>query len=216
MEVGAKVDDPRDVRVLVVAADPLARAGLSASLAGQPGLVVVGQIAPSDDLALQAEAFRPEVLLWDLGWSPSSPEEMDVLGTLGLPVVLLIGEAQAAPTAWRRGVSGLLSRESDISRIAAAVSAAAEGLTVIGPGHQGEIAPRHQGRQAHPLEPLTPRETEVLELLAQGLSNRAIAHRLSISEHTVKFHVNAILGKLDAQSRTEAAVRAAALGLIPI
>lgn len=216
MVAGAKVDDPRDVRLLVVAADPLVRAGLSASLADQPGLRVVGQIAPSEDLAGQAGAFQAEVVLWDLGWSPSHFEDIDSLDSLGLPVVLLVGEAQSAPTAWRQGVSGLLSRESDVAQIAAAATAAAEGLTVLGPGHQGEIAPRRREREAHLAEPLTPRETEVLELLAEGLSNRAIAHRLSISEHTVKFHVNAILGKLDAQSRTEAAVRAAALGLIPI
>ncbi len=65
-----------------------------------------------------------------------------------------------------------------------------------------------------PAEALTPREREVLQLLAEGLANRAIAQRLAISEHTVKFHVNAILGKLNAQSRTEAVVRAARLGLL--
>jgi NarL family two-component system response regulator YdfI len=63
-------------------------------------------------------------------------------------------------------------------------------------------------------EDLTPREMEVLERLAEGLSNRAIAQELSISEHTVKFHVTSIMGKLDAQSRTDAVVRATRLGLI--
>jgi DNA-binding NarL/FixJ family response regulator len=61
---------------------------------------------------------------------------------------------------------------------------------------------------------LTPRESEVLYLLAEGLTNKAIAHRLEISDHTVKFHVNAILGKLNAQSRTEAVVQATRLGLL--
>jgi two-component system nitrate/nitrite response regulator NarL len=65
-----------------------------------------------------------------------------------------------------------------------------------------------------PVEDLTPRELEVLQLLAEGLPNKAIGLRLSISEHTVKFHVNAILGKLGAQSRTDAVVRATRLGLI--
>ncbi|MGH2536960.1 MAG: response regulator transcription factor, partial [Candidatus Promineifilaceae bacterium] len=67
-----------------------------------------------------------------------------------------------------------------------------------------------------PLEPLTPRELEVLGLLAEGLTNKAIALRLGISEHTVKFHLNAILSKLGAQSRTAAVVRATRLGLIPL
>ncbi|MBI1880571.1 MAG: response regulator transcription factor, partial [Chloroflexi bacterium] len=61
---------------------------------------------------------------------------------------------------------------------------------------------------------LTPRELEVLQLLAEGLPNKAIARRLDISDHTVKFHVNAILSKLSAQSRTDAVVRATRLGLI--
>jgi DNA-binding NarL/FixJ family response regulator len=63
-------------------------------------------------------------------------------------------------------------------------------------------------------EPLTPREQEVLQLLAEGLPNKAIARQLEISDHTVKFHVNAIMGKLGAQSRTEAVVRATRLGLV--
>ena len=64
------------------------------------------------------------------------------------------------------------------------------------------------------VESLTPREVEVLQLLAEGLPNKGIAQRLGISEHTVKFHVNAIMGKLGAQSRTEAVVQATRLGLI--
>jgi len=65
-----------------------------------------------------------------------------------------------------------------------------------------------------PVEELTPRERHVLQLLAEGLPNKAIADRLGISEHTVKFHVSAIMSKLGAQSRTEAVTRAARLGLI--
>ena len=65
-----------------------------------------------------------------------------------------------------------------------------------------------------PVEDLTPRELEVVQLLAEGLPNKAIAKRLGVSDHTIKFHVNAILGKLGAQSRTEAVVRATRLGLI--
>jgi DNA-binding NarL/FixJ family response regulator len=66
----------------------------------------------------------------------------------------------------------------------------------------------------HLIEALTPRELEVLQLLAEGLPNKAIARQLNISDHTVKFHVNAIMSKLNAQSRTEAVVQATRLGLI--
>jgi len=67
-----------------------------------------------------------------------------------------------------------------------------------------------------PVDTLTPRESEVLHLIAEGLPNKQIAQKLSISEHTVKFHVNAILTKLGAQSRTEAVVRATRAGLIAL
>ena len=69
---------------------------------------------------------------------------------------------------------------------------------------------------AGPVEPLTPRELGVLRLLGEGLPNKAVAARLEVSENTVKFHVNAIFGKLGVQSRTEAVVRATRLGLIPL
>jgi DNA-binding NarL/FixJ family response regulator len=74
--------------------------------------------------------------------------------------------------------------------------------------------PRSERPAEAPAEALTPRELEVLQLLAEGLPNKTIARQLSISEHTVKFHLNAIMSKLGAQSRTEAVVRATRLGLI--
>ena len=73
-----------------------------------------------------------------------------------------------------------------------------------------------QTPQESPPSPLTAREHQVLQLLAQGLTNRAIALQLGITQHTVKFHVNAIMSKLDAQSRTEAVVRATQLGMIAL
>jgi DNA-binding CsgD family transcriptional regulator len=78
----------------------------------------------------------------------------------------------------------------------------------------GEPATRSRGGAADLVEPLTPREREVLDLLVQGLTNRLIGERLGISEHTAKFHVNAILGKLGVESRTEAVAEAARRGLV--
>jgi DNA-binding NarL/FixJ family response regulator len=96
----------------------------------------------------------------------------------------------------------------------AALQAAAQGLAVLDPAFASEVLPARERMGEAPIEELTPRELEVLQLLAEGLSNRAVARQLDISEHTVKFHVNAILGKLGAQSRTEAVVRATRLGMI--
>ena len=86
-------------------------------------------------------------------------------------------------------------------------------MSVFDPALALSPAPAHDPALAL-AEDLTPRETEVLQLLADGLTNKAIAQRLGISDHTVKFHVNAILGKLGAQSRTEAVVRATQHGLL--
>jgi DNA-binding NarL/FixJ family response regulator len=90
----------------------------------------------------------------------------------------------------------------------------AQGLLIVDPVLAPALLPLRE-REIEPLpEALTPREVEVLQLLADGRPNKTIALQLGISEHTVKFHVNSILNKLDVQSRTEAVVRATRLGLV--
>jgi DNA-binding NarL/FixJ family response regulator len=212
-----------DVRVLIVARDPLARAGLAALMGAQPGLVVAGVADPDDDLQHAVAVFRPEVILWDLGPGFDSDSAVGQMATLLSDgeregrVVALLPPAGAERAAWEAGARGLLPRDAPIERIAAALIAVAHGLAVIEPDLAGGSlfeAELPAFSSAPLVEPLTSRELEVLRLLSEGLSNKTIAARLSISEHTVKFHVNAILGKLGAESRTEAVVRATRLGLI--
>ena len=106
------------------------------------------------------------------------------------------------------------SRDVTAEQLIAAVHAAAAGLHVT-PVEEGlAFLPREPVEEI--VEPLTPREMDVLEMLAEGLSNKMIAHRLSISDHTAKFHVNSILAKLNAGTRTEAVTRGIRLGLIKI
>jgi DNA-binding NarL/FixJ family response regulator len=131
-----------------------------------------------------------------------------------LPSVALLPDETHAAAAWAAGAQGLLLRDADAERLAAAVTAVAHGLTAFDSALVAALAPVRDQAPLPAPETLTPRELEVLRLLAEGLSNKAIARRLGISEHTVKFHANAILGKLGAQSRTEAVVRATRLGLI--
>ena len=104
------------------------------------------------------------------------------------------------------------------SSFSRAIRTVREGRTFLCPAVAGVIVEDYLGRRAasppRPARALTPREREVLQLLAEGLANKAIAQRLAISEHTVKFHVNAIMSKLGAQSRTAAVVQATRLGLI--
>ena len=214
----ADPQDLEDLRVLVVAGDPLARAGLAALLAGQPGCTLAGQVSSSDDLPGQAAVYRPDLVLWDLGWDPApdledSLAQIDGLAEEGLPVVaLLVDEAQAAEV-WASGARGLLLRDAGIESLLAALQAVSRGLAVFDPSLALSPSPVRDPSLAL-TEDLTPRETEVLQLLADGLTNKAIAQRMGISDHTVKFHVNAILGKLGAQSRTEAVVHATQLGLL--
>jgi DNA-binding NarL/FixJ family response regulator len=122
------------------------------------------------------------------------------------------------PELWAAGVRGLLWRNATAEQMVAAAQAINQGLAVLDTGLVDRLMPDEETLMAAAglealSEPLTPREHEVLQLLAEGLTNKAIAQQLAVSEHTVKFHVTAIMSKLDAQSRTEAVVRATRLGL---
>lgn len=132
------------------------------------------------------------------------------------PVILLISRPDSAWTsvALRAGVRAVLPRES--SDLAAAISAVAAGYVVLHPDAAESVVPAANGtltplRSGHAL---TPREVEVLRMMAEGLANKAIAARLGISEHTVKFHVGSIFAKLHAGSRTEAVTLGARQGLV--
>lgn len=212
-----------ELRVLVVADDPLTRAGLAALLSGPLGCTVVGQVTGDADLRTEVAVARPDVILWDLGWDPLSPATgsasslerlADQVAEIDVPVVALVAEEAYTRAVWTAGARGLLPRDVDAEELAAALVAVVRGLVVLTPALAGALMPADHLPETRLVEALTPREREVLQLLAEGLPNKAIARRLGISEHTVKFHVNAILGKLGAQSRTEAVVRATRLGLI--
>jgi DNA-binding NarL/FixJ family response regulator len=204
---------PRLLRVLVVSDDALARAGLRSALVDRADVEVVGDTASDRSLEAAVDRHAPDVLLWDLGGDSSAAHEF--LNDLELPVVVLLDDPAWGAAVIQSGALGVLPRQGDGERLAAALWAASKGLLVIEPGFAGALLPATlDGAGASPLQALTPREREVLPLLAEGLSNRAIAGRLGVSEHTTKFHVNAILTKLGARTRTEAVVRAARLGLV--
>jgi DNA-binding NarL/FixJ family response regulator len=203
-----------DLRILIVGDNLLARTGLAALLAGEPDLTVVGQVVGDDRLNDDLDLYKPELLLWDLGWEPSSAlEHIADLRESGPPVVALLSDPAHTADAWNAGAVGLLLRDTDPDSLFAALDAVGQGLVVLDPQLAAAL-PRSERAPEPPAESLTARELEVLQLLAEGLPNKTIARQLSISEHTVKFHLNAIMSKLGAQSRTEAVVRATRLGLI--
>ncbi len=209
------------LRLLICANDFLARAGLAALLSSEPNLLVVGQMAPSTDLATQLAIYQPEVIVWDLGWATAEGIELlAAVAEAAPPIVALVaglndGGVDDGGALWRAGAKALLLREISPAALVAAIGTVAHGLTVFDSTLLPATLPNVFSGSAEVLvEPLTAREMEVLQVVAQGLSNKLIARQLTISEHTVKFHLNAILGKLGAQSRTDAVVRATRAGLI--
>jgi two-component system, NarL family, nitrate/nitrite response regulator NarL len=213
-----------DLRILVIADDPLARAGLASLLAEQPGCVVVGRASGLDDLPAMVEVYRPDILLWDMSWQPDSAiERLALLVEATPPVAVLLPDEGRVIDVWFAGVRAILRRDADPAQVAAALHALTQGLGVVDGSFAAALArpvglptlrPWDDPKTDPLIEDLTPREMAVLRLVAEGLPNKTIAVRLGISEHTVKFHVNAILGKLGVASRTEAVVRATRQGLI--
>ena len=177
------------------------------------------QVTGSADIAPALAVFRPDVVLWDLGWDPGRPmtrlaEVREAVTSAGANMAVLLPDADHASEAWAAGARTLLLRDVDTDRLVAALGAALRGLAVLDSALAGVLVATREELPIAIAESLTPREADVLHLLAEGLPNKSIARRLGISEHTVKFHVNAILGKLGVESRTEAVVRATRLGLI--
>lgn len=205
-----------DIRVLIVAESPLARAGLAALLASQAGLAVVGQTAPDAELTTALAAYAPDVLAWDFGWDADAG--LSLLADLGgtPPALVLVADTDTAQEALAQGARAVLPQDAGAETLAAALLAAARGLIVVTPDMLPTTLTAAAGDAPLPADTLTARELEVLTLVAEGLANKAIAARLGISDHTVKFHINAVMTKLGAQSRTEAVVRATRLGLITL
>ncbi len=213
------------IRAVLVGDDPLALAGLAALIADQPGSEVVGELPlefPAEDaLAL----YQPDVVILDMGWEgdprslPPGSRKMDPLDRYveaGIPLVVLLPDRTWVAEALAAGARGLLPRQTDGASLSAAALAVTRGLTAIEPSFLSVVPGSGGYADGVQVEELTPREHEVLRLMADGLPNKTIAYRLEISEHTVKFHVNAIFRKLGVQSRTQAVVRATRLGVVPL
>lgn len=198
------------LRVVVVAADPVVAGAFEQRL----GRHVVGHAEPAG-VAEAVARHRSNVVLWDLG--PGEPTITD-LATLAVPVVILAASTAAAARLLSAGAKGVLRRDASDRAIASALDTVRHDLQVVdatlaGPaGAFGEA----RGRANGPVESLTPREVQVLEQVATGRSNKQIAAELGISAHTVKFHVNAILTKLDVHTRTQAVVRGVQYGMIVV
>lgn len=183
-------------QIAVLAADPLVRAGVLA-LAAAAGLVAAPIAHPS-----LAASTGAEVIVGPLD---------DGLVATPLPGLALVADADEALSARRLRVPGVIARDAAPDRVAAAALAVRHGLWVVDPAVDPGAVERFPD-EAPPA--LTPRERDVLALLAEGLSNKEIGRLLEVSPHTAKFHIAALLEKLGAQTRTEAVISAVRLGLV--
>ena len=203
------------IRAFVAAATGALRLALRARLDG-PGLTVVGEGptpdgAPADvDVVVVGDVER---ILVSAGTLPDP----------GMRALVVLADDER-PVRTLRGMPlrgwAVVSRDAPAAELRAAATAAAHGFVVLPVARAARLLSAHAPVSAAPRddqpEPLTPREREALELLGQGLSNRHIAERLGISEHTAKFHVASVCGKLGVSTRTEAVTRGVRLGLITL
>jgi two-component system, NarL family, response regulator YdfI len=199
------------------------RAGLASLLTEEHTFQVIGSFSIDNALA-RFEDLQPHVVVLDLE-SPRDESMLDAIESGGLPaisgLVLLTQDPENLLAGLLgSGVRAILPRDATPEEIVAAIQAAASGLVAFHPDVFASMLSRIHPEQHSELDPsgqiLTPREIEVLRLIADGLGNKEIASKLSISDHTVKFHISSVFAKLGAANRAEAVTLGIRLGLIMV
>jgi NarL family two-component system response regulator YdfI len=206
-------------RVLIASASEVSRSGLASLLAREREIDVVATAATPDAMSRGIVATVPDVIVVE---SDGDDERSVALvaaavesGAGPAVVVMTDGPVDLRAVDGRRiGGSAVLPRRAGERELTAAIAAAAAGLIVTHAGADSPQAGAETSRTSRPAATLTPRELEVLRMLGSGLPNKAIALRLRVSAHTVKFHVGSIMAKLHSSSRTEAVTEGIRRGLI--
>ena len=203
--------------MLVVAGSELIAARIEAMLRARADFGVA--VSSPSQLSRRLDELSPAVVVLALGTDATARALETMRALQSVPAVVLLAADPVA--AWkaearRSGVRAVLRDDATAEELAAAIVAAYAGLVALHPDALESSAPARAAERRDRAPSLTPRELEVLEMLAEGLSNRIIAARLGISSQTVKFHVASILAKLDAGSRTEAVTFAVRQGLIAL
>ncbi|WP_061296614.1 response regulator [Herbidospora cretacea] len=213
------------IRVLIADDQAMVREGFSILLGVQPGIEVVGTAVDGADAVAKAAGLSPDVIVMDVRMPEMNGIEATREITRTRPARVLILTTfdldEYVYEALRAGASGFLLKDASGGQLAEAIRVVAAGDALLAPGVTRRLITRF-ARQGGPLLPgvteriagLTERETEVLVLVAQGLSNAEIATAIHVAEQTVKSHVGRILSKLHLRDRTQAAVFAYETGLV--
>jgi two-component system, NarL family, response regulator DevR len=219
--------DPADlIKVLIVEDHRVVAEGLWALLAEYPGLTVVGWAESVAEVLPAAKELAPDVALIDFRLADGTGAEAAARIRGHAPataIVFLSADTSddALLAAVEAGACGYLLKSAGGDEIAGAIRSAAEGETLIPARTLVDVLARHRestrvsAQQAERLESLTRREQEILALMSQGLDNRTVAERLSISYATVRTHVRSILEKLEVRSQLEAVAKASEWGFHP-
>jgi DNA-binding NarL/FixJ family response regulator len=214
------------VRIVIADDHDVVRSGFASLLDTRPEFVVVGTARDGLEAVRVGRALEPDVVLMDVrmpGMDGIEATRQLTTGGAGGPRVLVLTTFDLDAyvyEALRAGASGFLLKDVTAERLFEAVRVIAAGDALLAPGITrrliSEFAQRSPASRPVPagLEELTPRETEVMVLIAEGLSNAEIAGRLVVTEETVKTHVSRILGKLGLRDRTQAVVTAYESGLV--
>jgi NarL family two-component system response regulator YdfI len=201
-------------RVVIVANSAIVRAELESLLATVPMFELVGSFS-IDMAAAQSENLEPDVVLLDL---ESMPDDSMILAIGSGAAQVILTDAENFAVINHSGVRAILPRDASPEEIIAAVQAAATGLISLHPdAFDYLLSQTQEGKEfAFSDSILSPREIEILRMIAEGLGNKEIAAKLSISDHTVKFHISSIFAKLGAANRAEAVTLGIRQGLIMV
>jgi DNA-binding NarL/FixJ family response regulator len=210
------------IRVLIADDHDVVRQGLRTFLELDPELLMVGEAANGVEAVRQARHLRPDVVLMDLVMPEMDGVTAIELIRKELPATEVIAltsvlEDASVVGAIRAGAIGYLLKDTHAEELRQAIKSAAEGQVQLSPRAAARLMREVRTPEAAPPGvSLSPRELEVLRLLAGGLTNKEMARQLDIGEKTIKTHVSRILSKLDVQSRTQAALYAGRIGLVPV
>ncbi len=210
----------RPIRVLIVDDHEVLASSLALVLDAEDDITSVGVATTLEQARALIGSIHPDVLLLDHRMPDGDgvaaiPGLRELRPSLGIVVLTASSADHVLLSAIESGASGFLSKTRSLDEVTAAVRAAAAGESVISPEMLARLLPRFGRASPHSVDELTEREREVLALVAEGLSNAAIAERLVVSVHTVRNHIASLSGKLGAHSKLEALSIAVRRGLLP-